>query len=69
MIIFAIETVNNPLLAMLSLFKSSKISSLQKKYDKLMKEAYELSKSNPEASLQKQKEAQEIQRQLISIAA
>ena len=54
---------------MLNLFKSSKISTLQKKYDKLMKEAYALSKTNPEASLEKQKEAQEIQRKLIAIPA
>lgn len=51
---------------MLNLFKSSKVSSLQKKYDKLMKEAYDLSKSNPEESLRKQKEAQEVQRKLIA---
>ncbi|SNS42628.1 hypothetical protein SAMN05421640_0089 [Ekhidna lutea] len=51
---------------MLNLFKSSKVNSLQKKYDRLMKEAYDLSKSNPDESLQKQKEAQEIQRKIIA---
>ncbi|MEO9483065.1 MAG: Lacal_2735 family protein [Ekhidna sp.] len=51
---------------MIKLFKASKVTSLQKKYDKLMKEAYDLSKSNPEMSQQKQLEAQEIQRQIIS---
>lgn len=52
---------------MLNFFKSSKISSLQKKYDKLLKEAYDLSKVNPDASMEKQKEAQEIQRKMIAI--
>lgn len=52
---------------MLNLFKSSKISSLQKKYDKLMKEAYDLSKSNPEKSLERQSQAQEIQLKMITI--
>ncbi len=51
---------------MLKLFKSSKVDSMQKKYDRLMKEAYDLSKSNPEESLRKQKEAQEIQRKIIA---
>ncbi|MEO9869840.1 Lacal_2735 family protein [Ekhidna sp.] len=51
---------------MINLFKSSKVSSLQKKYDKLMKEAYDLSKSNPEESLRKQKQAQEVQREIIA---
>ncbi|MEQ9466763.1 MAG: Lacal_2735 family protein [Ekhidna sp.] len=51
---------------MLKLFKTSKVNSLQKKYDRLMKEAYDLSRSNPDESLQKQKEAQEIQRQIIA---
>lgn len=39
---------------------------MQKKYDRLMKEAYDLSKSNPEESLKKQKEAQEVQRRIIA---
>ncbi|WP_425389509.1 Lacal_2735 family protein [Ekhidna sp.] len=51
---------------MLNLFKSSKVSAMQKKYDRLMKEAYYLSKSNPEESLKKQKEAQEIQQKIIA---
>jgi ATP-dependent protease HslVU (ClpYQ) peptidase subunit len=54
---------------MLSLFKSAKISSLQKKYDKLMKEAYDLSKSNPTDSQKKQLEAQEIRKKIILKAA
>ncbi len=53
---------------MLSIFKSSK-GSLQKKYDKLMKEAYVLSKVNPQESLIKQKEAQQVQLQLIKRAS
>lgn len=51
---------------MLNLFKSSKVTSLQKKYDRLMKEAYDLSKSNPQASLEKQREAQQIQQKIIA---
>lgn len=39
---------------------------MQKKYDRLMKEAYDLSKSNPEESLRKQKEAQQIQQKIIA---
>jgi len=50
---------------MFKIFKTTSVSSLQRKYDKLMKEAYELSKSNPEESLKKQKEAQEIQKKII----
>lgn len=49
---------------MLSMFKTSR-GSLQKKYDKLMKEAYHLSKVDPQESLRKQKEAQQVQLQLI----
>ena len=62
-----VRNIKHPNTAMLNLFKSSKVSSMQKKYDRLMKEAYELSKSNPEESLKKQKEAQEIQRQIIAM--
>lgn len=39
---------------------------MQKKYDRLMKEAYDLSKSNPEESLRKQKEAQAVQQRIIA---
>ena len=53
---------------MLNLFRSS-TGSLQKKYDKLMKEAYVLSKVNPQESLRKQKEAQQVQLQLIQRAS
>lgn len=52
---------------MLNMFKSSSRGSLQKKYDKLMKEAYHLSKVNAEESYKKQKEAQQIQLQIIAI--
>ena len=48
---------------MLGLFKPPK-SSLQKKYDKLMKEAYQLSKVDHQESLRIQKEAQKIRLQL-----
>ncbi|WP_370088137.1 Lacal_2735 family protein [Ekhidna sp.] len=51
---------------MIKFFRSSQVNSLQKKYDRLMKEAYELSKSNPDESLRKQKEAQEVKRKLIA---
>lgn len=51
---------------MLKLFKTSKVSSLQKKYDRLMKEAYDLSRSNPDESLRKQQEAQAVQREIIA---
>lgn len=51
---------------MLNIFKTSKVNSLQKKYDRLMKEAYDLAKSNPDESLRKQKEAQQIQQQIIA---
>ena len=49
---------------MLNLFKTSR-GSLQKKYDKLIKEAYQLSKVNPQESLKKQQEAQKVQLELI----
>ena len=51
---------------MFGLFQKSKVALLQKKYDKLMREAYHLSKANPKASLQKQREAQEIHKQIIN---
>lgn len=54
---------------MLGFLKSSKIGSLQKKYDKLVKEAYDLSKSNPIESQKKQMEAQEIRKEIIAKAA
>jgi len=49
---------------MINLFGTSR-SSLKKKYDKLVKEAYHLSKVDPEESLRIQKEAQKIQLELI----
>jgi len=54
---------------MFKIFKPASVSSLQKKYDKLMKEAYDLSKADPKASLKKQEEAQEIHKQIISLRA
>lgn len=52
---------------MLHLFKRDKTGTLQKKYDRLMKEAYVLSKVNPEEGMKKQLEAQEIQKQIIAL--
>ena len=46
-----------------------KKKSLQDKFDSLMKEAYLLSKANPEASKKKQLEAQEVQKKIISLRA
>lgn len=51
---------------MLNMFKSRSRNALQKKYDRLIREAYQLSGSNPDESMLKQKEAQEIQLQIIT---
>ena len=51
---------------MFKIFKSSNPIALQKKYDKLMKEAYDLSKVNPAESEKRQQEAREIQKKLIA---
>lgn len=51
---------------MLRLFKKNNASNLQRQYDKLMHEAYVLSKSNPTESMEKQKQALEIQRQIVA---
>ena len=51
---------------MLRFFKKSNVASLQREYDKLMHEAYVLSKANPSESMEKQKKALEIQRQIVS---
>ena len=59
----------NYLIDMFKIFKTTSISSLQKKYDKLMKEAYELSKADPQKSQAKQLEAQELNKQIISMRA
>ncbi|WP_436514646.1 Lacal_2735 family protein [Ekhidna sp. To15] len=40
--------------------------SLQRQYDRLMHEAYVLSKSNPEESMEKQKQALKVQRQMVA---
>ena len=50
---------------MISFFRQNRVTALQRKYDKLMKEAYEL-RSNPEISQQKQLEAQAVQREIIN---
>ncbi|MEO1255515.1 MAG: Lacal_2735 family protein [Bacteroidota bacterium] len=52
---------------MIKFFRQNKVETLKRKYDKIMKEAYDLSKSNPDASLIKQKEAQEIQRKIVGM--
>ena len=52
---------------MINFFKKNKVDSLRRKYDQLMKEAYDLSKSNPDESLNKQKEAQEVQRKILAM--
>ena len=53
---------------MFKIFKSSNPISLQKKYDKLMKEAYELSKLDPAESQKRHQEALEIQKKLIAVS-
>ena len=52
---------------MFKLFKPANVRSLQKKYDKLTKEAYDLAKLNPEESVRKQKEAQEVHQKIIDM--
>ena len=53
---------------MFGLFKKkSKKEALQAKYEKLMQEAFELSKSNRSASDQKYAEAQEVQDELSKL--
>lgn len=54
---------------MINLFKSSSLNSLQKKYDKLMKEAYDLSKTDPSSSQEKQAEAHQIHKRILAKAA
>ncbi|WP_424962524.1 Lacal_2735 family protein [Ekhidna sp.] len=51
---------------MIKFFKKSNVESLQRKYDKLMHEAYVLSKSNPEESMKRQVQALEVQRDILS---
>lgn len=51
---------------MIRFFKKSNVSTLQRQYDKLMHEAYVLSKANPGESMEKQKKALEIQRQIVA---
>ena len=51
---------------MLKFIKRARISSLQKEYDLLMHEAYAISQRNPEASLEKQRKALAIQREILA---
>ena len=50
---------------MIKFFKRTNVASLQRKYDKLMHEAYVLSKSNPAESMERQKLALEVQKQIL----
>lgn len=52
---------------MWNIFRKTKAETLQLKYDKLMKEAYDLSMIDPELSFKKQKEAHEVQKELITL--
>jgi len=55
---------------MFGLFKKkSEVEKLQEKYKKLMKEAFELSKSNRSASDAKYAEADAIQKQIDTLTA
>ena len=55
---------------MFGLFKKkSEVEKLQKKYQKLMKEAFDLSKSNRSASDTKYAEADEVQKQIEALTA
>ncbi|MEM6829586.1 MAG: Lacal_2735 family protein [Bacteroidota bacterium] len=55
---------------MFGLFKKkSEKEVLQKKYEKLMKEAFELSKSNRQASDAKQAEADEVLKKMEALEA
>lgn len=51
---------------MFKFLKRSRVSSLQNQYEKLMHEAYTLSKVDPETSFEKQKKALAIQREILS---
>lgn len=51
---------------MIKFFRKSKVEFLQRKYDKLMHEAYILSKANPEESMKKQMQAMKVQRDILS---
>ena len=51
---------------MIKLFKRTNVESLRRKYDKLMHEAYVLSKANPEESMKRQMQALEVQRDILS---
>ncbi|WP_422080506.1 Lacal_2735 family protein [Ulvibacterium sp.] len=55
---------------MFGLFKKkSEVEKLQEKYQKLMKEAFDLSKSNRSASDTKYAEADEVQKQIEALTA
>ncbi|WP_420576480.1 Lacal_2735 family protein [Ekhidna sp.] len=53
---------------MIKLFRKTNVESLQRKYDKLMHEAYVLSKTNTEESMKRQKQALEVQQDILSIS-
>ncbi|NQZ74745.1 MAG: Lacal_2735 family protein [Ekhidna sp.] len=50
---------------MFKFFRKNKVEALEKKYNKLMQEAYILCKANPEESWKKQQEAIEVRKQII----
>ncbi|MFT6865821.1 MAG: hypothetical protein ACJA08_000646 [Cyclobacteriaceae bacterium] len=55
---------------MFNLFsKKPKLQTLQKQYQKLLEEAFNLSKTNRSASDKKVAEAEEIQKQIIQLIA
>lgn len=51
---------------MIRFFKKSNVASLQRQYDRLMHEAYILSKADPEQSMEKQKQALAVQREIVA---
>ena len=51
---------------MIKLFRKPNVESLQRKYDKLMHEAYILSRANPEESMKRQMQALEVQRDILA---
>gem|GEM_PF-111611 len=56
-------------IAMFGLFKKkSELEKLQEKYQKLMKEAFDLSKTNRKASDDKYAEADEIQKKIAALS-
>ncbi len=57
-------------IAMFGLFKKkTEVEKLQKQYQKLMKEAFDLSKSNRSASDEKYAEADKVQKQIETLSS